>query len=77
MLDDRQAMQKVRVIARDASHISAKHDQLLLSGHRFRLAKVSMSRAAKSFVTQAVYVQLVTSTTKTWCNVQCMQLAPD
>ena len=60
-------LQKVRVIARNASHTSATHYQLLPSGCTFRLAKVSTVRVARNFVPQYVYCLLTLQTfTQKW-----------
>jgi hypothetical protein len=53
-LYDCRVVKKARVIARDSSHVLAQHYQLLPSGRRFRMPKVSKVRTKNSFVPRSV-----------------------
>ena len=47
---------KAKAIVRDSSHILAQHYQLLPSGRRFRVPKLSTVRAKKSFIPTSIQI---------------------
>jgi hypothetical protein len=54
VLYERRAVRKAKTIIRDASHVLAHHYELLPSGRRFKVPKLSTVRAKKSFIPMTV-----------------------
>jgi len=56
VLYDSQVVRKVRMIERDPNHVLAQFYQLLPSGRRYRMPKLSTVRARRSFVPQSIKI---------------------
>ena len=54
VLYDRRVVRKAWMIARDTSHVLAHHYELLPSGRRFRMPKLSTVRSKNSFVPKSI-----------------------
>jgi hypothetical protein len=56
VLYERRAFRKAKAIIRDTSHVLAHHYELLPSGRRFKVPRLSTVRAKKSFIPMTVQI---------------------